>query len=140
LYPERKRALEEIIRRHAERVPIPYSDVRVHTAGKVLSDPTYWTILEIRKDKQYRRLVRIVEAVERVYRALDPQQRRVMECYYWGGLSMEETAREMGVSESTASRRRREICELALAEFEAAGIATFDRGEEIEVVVRVKGA
>src|SRR5690606_21332847 len=101
---------------------------------------TWQKITKLHRDKQYRRLVRSVRAVERVYRMLDGQQRRFVECYYWDGLSLEDTAREMGVPESTASRRRREICELALAEFEAVGIATVGRGEEIEVMVSEKGA
>ena len=140
LYPERRRQIDEIIRRYAEEIPIPYSDERIHTAGTIIADPTYHKITKLHRDKQYSRLVRIVRAVERLYRMLDSQQRRFVECYYWDGLSMEDTAREMGVSESTAIRRRREVLEMALAEFEAVGIATFDRGEEIEIVVGEKGA
>lgn len=133
-YPERKEAIEKLIRDYAEKLPVPYSDERVHTAGKIITDPTYRKVIELHEDKRYRRLARIVQAVERLYRMLDPQQRRLVECYYWDDMDLEETARELGVSVDTVNRRRREICELALEAFESAGVVTFVQADIAELL------
>ena len=48
-------------------------------------------------------LVRLDEALRELER-LDPQQARVVELRYFGGLSIEETAEVTGVSDSTVKR------------------------------------
>jgi RNA polymerase sigma factor (TIGR02999 family) len=45
----------------------------------------------------------LCEALQRLER-LDPRQARVVECRYFGGLSLDETAEALGVSAATVSR------------------------------------
>ena len=48
-------------------------------------------------------LIAIDEALDRL-EALDPRKARVVECRFFGGLSLEETARALGSSPATVSR------------------------------------
>jgi RNA polymerase sigma-70 factor (ECF subfamily) len=52
---------------------------------------------------QWEEVLAVDEALERLER-LDPQQARVVELFYFGGLSGEETAQAMGVSQRTVER------------------------------------
>ena len=53
--------------------------------------------------EQSEELLALDEALERL-EALDPQQARVVELRYFGGLSAEETAEAMGISQRTVER------------------------------------
>jgi RNA polymerase sigma factor (TIGR02999 family) len=52
---------------------------------------------------QAEEVLAVDEALERLER-LDPQQARVVELRYFGGLSAEETAEAMGISQRTVER------------------------------------
>lgn len=53
--------------------------------------------------EQDERLLALDEALSRLER-LDPRQSRVVECRYFGGMTVEETAAALGISSSTVKR------------------------------------
>jgi len=128
LYPRRRRRIEELMARYAwELPPAPWSEDRITVSGtNRVCDLTWRSVERLNRNPEYRRLVRVVAAVERVYWSLDAQCRRVMEVYYWQGLGMDEVADQITASVDTVKRRRQEIVARVLEEFRASGIMTFE--------------
>lgn len=59
--------------------------------------------LELAQDSKPDELYELCAALERLEK-LDARQARVVECRYFGGLSLEETASALGISHATVSR------------------------------------
>ena len=59
--------------------------------------------LEVAQDNQPAELYELCAALERLEQ-LEPRQARVVECRFFGGLNIEETAEALGISHATVSR------------------------------------
>ena len=57
-------------------------------------------------DEETTQLLALDQALERL-QAMSPEAARIVECRFFGGMSVEETAEALGVSESTVKRRWR---------------------------------
>ena len=64
--------------------------IRIEDAGQLATAP----------DVELMELDEAIDALERI----DPQQRRIVEMRYFGGLSIEETAQALGISPATVKR------------------------------------
>lgn len=59
--------------------------------------------IEVGEDSSVEELLTINEALKRL-EALDPRQARIVECRFFGGMSIEDTAQALGISHATVSR------------------------------------
>ncbi|PZN07088.1 MAG: hypothetical protein DIU69_12210 [Bacillota bacterium] len=133
LYPHIPELMREIAEQYGYDLPPPsWSREAPRMSGlNIVNDMTPRQAAQLMRDREYQRLRKLKQAIERLYERLDLRLRRVLELAYWQGYSDKQVARIVAgsqepVSVRTVQRWREEILAAAYAEFVLSKIPPYE--------------